>query len=81
MSGVTFRFEGQSITASEGSSIGAALWAAGVRQLRSSRVLGRPRGIYCGIGQCYDCVVHVNDGPLVRACITTVTDRDVVTSG
>jgi aerobic-type carbon monoxide dehydrogenase small subunit (CoxS/CutS family) len=81
MSGVTFRFEGQSITASEASSIGAALWAAGVRQLRSSRVLGRPRGIYCGIGQCYDCVVHVNDGPLVRACITTVTDGDVVTSG
>jgi predicted molibdopterin-dependent oxidoreductase YjgC len=81
MSGVTFRFEGQSITAPEGSSIGAALWAAGARQLRRSRVLGRPRGIYCGIGQCYDCLVHVNDGPLVRACITTVTDGDVVTSG
>jgi predicted molibdopterin-dependent oxidoreductase YjgC len=81
MSDVTFRFEGQSIAASEGSSIGAALWAAGVRQLRRSRILGRPRGIYCGIGQCYDCLVHVNDGPLVRACITTVTDGDVVTGG
>ncbi len=78
---MNFTFEGQSITAPDGDSIGAALWAAGIRQLRRSRVLGRPRGMYCGIGQCYDCLVHVNDGPPVRACVTTVVDGDVVTSG
>lgn len=81
MQTVTVRFDGRSITAPEGSSVGAALWASGVRQLRRSRVLGRPRGMYCGIGQCYDCLVHVNDGPLVRACITTVANGDVITSG
>jgi predicted molibdopterin-dependent oxidoreductase YjgC len=78
---VAFSFEGRSITAPDGSSIGAALWAAGVRQLRHSRVLNRPRGMYCGIGHCYDCLVRVNGGPIVRACITGVTDGDVVTSG
>jgi predicted molibdopterin-dependent oxidoreductase YjgC len=78
---VRFTFDGRPVTAPDGSSVGAALWAAGIRQLRRSRILGRPRGIYCGIGQCYDCLVHLNNGPLVRACITTVTDGDVVTSG
>lgn len=76
-----FSFDGRPIDAPETSSIGAALWAAGIRQLRRSRVLQRPRGMYCGIGQCYDCLVHVNGGPVVRACITPVTDGDVVTSG
>jgi len=78
---VRFTFDGRLITAPDGSSIGAALWAAGVRQLRRSRVLGRPRGMYCGIGQCFDCLVRVNDGPVVRACTTTVTEGDAVTSG
>jgi len=78
---VSFRFEGRSVSAPAGTSIGAALWAAGVRQLRRSRVLGQPRGMYCGIGQCFDCLVRVNDGPPVRACITAVTDGDVVTGG
>jgi predicted molibdopterin-dependent oxidoreductase YjgC len=78
---VSFRFEGRSVSAPEGTSIGAALWAAGVRQLRRSRVLGRPRGMYCGIGQCFDCLVRVNGGPAVRACITGVADGDVVTGG
>jgi hypothetical protein len=78
---MNFTFDGHPIDAPHGSSIGAALWAAGIRQLRRSRILGRPRGMYCGIGQCFDCLVHVNDGPAVRACITPVTDGDVVTSG
>ena len=76
-----FTFDGRPITAPDGSSIGAALWAAGVRQLRRSRVLGRPRGMYCGIGQCFDCLVRVNDGPVVRACTTIVTEGDAVTGG
>jgi predicted molibdopterin-dependent oxidoreductase YjgC len=76
-----FTFDGRSINADPGRSIGAALWAAGIRQLGRSRVLGRPRGMYCGIGQCFDCLVRVNGGPVVRACITPVTDGDVVTGG
>lgn len=76
-----FTFDGTAVDARPGMSVGAALWAVGIRQLRRSRVLGRPRGMYCGIGQCYDCLVHVNGGPAVRACITPVTDGAVVTSG
>lgn len=78
---VRFSFDGKEIVASPGASIGSALWAAGIATLRRSRVLGRPRGMYCGIGQCFDCLVHVNGGLVVRACVTTVADGDIVTSG
>ncbi|GAA5198746.1 (2Fe-2S)-binding protein [Rugosimonospora acidiphila] len=78
---VTFRFEGRALSAPTGASIGAALWAAGVRHWRTTRVLGRPRALYCGIGQCFDCLVRVGDGPPVRACLTTVRDGDEVSRG
>jgi aerobic-type carbon monoxide dehydrogenase small subunit (CoxS/CutS family) len=78
---VTFTFAGRTIRARSGQSIGAALWAAGIRRFRDTRRLGRPRGIYCGIGQCFDCLVRVNGGPPVRACITAAADEDDVTYG
>jgi predicted molibdopterin-dependent oxidoreductase YjgC len=78
---VTFRFEGRVLSAPRGASIGAALWAAGVRHWRTTRVLGRPRALFCGIGQCFDCLVRVDGGPTVRACVTTVRDGDEVSRG
>jgi predicted molibdopterin-dependent oxidoreductase YjgC len=79
--GVTFRFEGRILTAPPGASIGAALWAAGLRHWRTTRILGRPRALFCGIGQCFDCLVRVDGGPPVRACVTIVRDGDVVSRG
>ncbi len=78
MPDVTFRFEGRPITAAHGMSIGAALWAAGVREWRLTRIGGRPRAMFCGIGQCFDCLVRVT---VIRACITTAGDGDEVTRG
>ena len=37
-----------------------------------------PRGIFCGIGQCTDCVMTVNGKPNVRTCITPVEDGMVI---
>ena len=81
MSEVTFTFAGRTIRARSGQSIGAALWTAGIRRFRDTRRLGRPRGIYCGIGQCFDCLVRVNGGPPVRACVTAAGEGDDVTYG
>ncbi|MEP6598439.1 MAG: (2Fe-2S)-binding protein [Actinomycetota bacterium] len=77
----SFTFDGRPITAPVGSTIGAALWAAGVRQWRTTRVFGRPRSLFCGIGQCFDCLVRVNGGLPVRACVTTVVEGDEVLAG
>jgi predicted molibdopterin-dependent oxidoreductase YjgC len=78
---VTFLFEGDPVTAPGGASIGAALWAAGIRRFRMTRVRGRPRALFCGIGQCFDCLVRVNGGPVVRACIAPVRHGDDVRWG
>ncbi len=65
----TFRHDGRTVTAYPGETIGAALLAAGVRALRPSGFDARPRGLFCGIGACFDCLVTVDgDGP-VRACL------------
>lgn len=66
----TFAFAGRPYTAYPGETVAAALLAAGVRQLRSTRVHGAPRGLLCGIGSCYDCLVVVDGQPGQRACLT-----------
>jgi 2Fe-2S iron-sulfur cluster binding domain len=65
-----FYFEGQPVQAYPGETIGAALTAAGITTFRTTRKSGKPRGIFCGIGICYDCLVVVDDTPNRRACLT-----------
>lgn len=66
---VTFTFNGKVFRGVEGEPIAFALWAAGVRTLGHSDRHGKPRGIYCGIGHCYNCRVTVDGEADVRACI------------
>ncbi|MEU5833637.1 (2Fe-2S)-binding protein [Streptomyces diacarni] len=42
---------------------------------------GAPRGVFCGIGVCFDCLVTVNGEPDVRACRRRAVDGDEVTTG
>jgi hypothetical protein len=65
-----FYFEGQPILAYPGETVGAALTAAGFATFRTTRKEGKPRGIFCGIGICYDCLVVVDGTPNRRACLT-----------
>ncbi|MET3803344.1 putative molibdopterin-dependent oxidoreductase YjgC [Nakamurella sp. UYEF19] len=75
---IQFSFDGVALTAVEGQSIGAALIAAGHRSWRTTRINGAPRGIFCGIGICFDCLVTVNGRPSRRACLIDVQPGDVV---
>lgn len=75
---VSFTFDATPMTAEPGQTVGAALLAAGVRSWRRTRSGGRPRGLFCGIGACFDCLVDVNDDRAVRACLTVVHDGDEV---
>lgn len=77
---VEFTFDGAPISALPGQSIGGALLAAGIRSWRTTRVQRRPRGLFCGIGICYDCLITVGDVPNVRACLTPAQVGDVVTT-
>jgi D-hydroxyproline dehydrogenase subunit gamma len=62
------------MAAFEGESIAAALLAAGRRELREAPRRGEPRGMYCGIGLCFECVLAVDGRGQVRACQTPVWD-------
>ncbi|MFL6053935.1 MAG: (2Fe-2S)-binding protein [Actinoallomurus sp.] len=74
-------FEGRPVPFEPGQSIGAALTAAGIRSWRTTRFGGRPRGLYCGIGVCFDCLITVNGRPSLRACMVEARPGDVVEGG
>jgi aerobic-type carbon monoxide dehydrogenase small subunit (CoxS/CutS family) len=75
---LTFTFDGEPVKAVPGQTIGAALLAAGARSLRTTRFERRPRGLFCGIGVCFDCLVTVNGRPSQRACLVAAAPGDVV---
>lgn len=70
--------DGVKIEAREGDTIAAALTANGIRVFRHSARFGEPRGLFCGIGQCTDCVMEVDGRPNVRTCVTRVRDGMVI---
>jgi len=72
--------DGAPVSAPAGQSIAAALLAAGRRTLRAGPA-GAPRGVYCGIGVCQECRVHVDGRGVVRACVTPVAAGMRVTTG
>ncbi|MFF4959974.1 (2Fe-2S)-binding protein [Streptomyces sp. NPDC001222] len=74
----TVTFDGRAIEARPGWTVAAALWAAGIVSWRTTRFEGRPRGVLCGIGVCFDCLVTVNDRPNQRACLVPVRPGDVI---
>lgn len=67
---VSFLFDGRPMTGLLGQPIAAALLENGVSVFRHTHKSGQPRGLFCGIGQCSDCVVVVNGRPNVRSCVT-----------
>ena len=75
---VRFNFDGTSLEASPGMTIGGALLANGIVSWRRTHAGGRPRGIFCGTGICFDCLVDVGNRPAVRACLVLVRDGDEV---
>ncbi len=66
--------DGNKIPAVEGETIAAALLAAGIRVNRYTQKRHEPRGLFCGIGQCTDCVMVVNGVPNVKTCVTPVSE-------
>lgn len=71
---VTIYFDGQSIPARAGEPIEAALMNAGIRAFRTTAKRHEPRGIFCAIGRCTDCMMIVDGVPNTRTCVTLVRD-------
>ncbi|WP_017593032.1 (2Fe-2S)-binding protein [Nocardiopsis potens] len=72
------RVDGEEVAAEPGQTVAGVLLGMGRRSWRTTRGEGRPRGVFCGIGVCFDCLVVVNGVPDVRACRRRVADGDDV---
>ena len=66
---IEFTFDGEKIVAITGQSVAAALLAANQRTLRKTRFNNNERGIFCGIGVCFDCLVVIDGITNQRACL------------
>lgn len=80
-SAITVKVDGRAVSAFAGETVAAVLLAEGIRVLRYTTKRGEPRGLYCGMGICYECLVSVDGVPNVRACVTTVEPGMVIQSG
>ena len=69
-----FTFDGKSVEAYQGDTIGSALYAAGQRTFSRSFKYHRRRGLMCCAGQCPNCIVSVDGAPGVRACVEPVSE-------
>ncbi|WP_207209842.1 (2Fe-2S)-binding protein [Tropicimonas sp. IMCC6043] len=66
-------FDGAELELPEGANLAAALLAAGVGVFRHTPVSSEPRGPFCMMGACFDCLVEI-DGIVRQACMTEVVE-------
>ncbi len=71
---LTILVDGREVGAYEGETVAAALFAVGHRVLRLTPRAETPRGYFCGMGVCHDCLMTVDGAPNVRACMTPVRE-------
>lgn len=78
---VVASFDGSPISAPAGASVAAALLASGHTSWRTTRQ-GRPRGLFCGIGVCFDCLVDIDGESGQRACMIPLAEgMDIRSAG
>ena len=73
--GKSFKIEvdGEKLVAYEGETVAAVLMASGRRTFRWTEKKKHPRGMYCGIGLCHECMMVINGVPNTKACQTQAT--------
>jgi hypothetical protein len=61
-----------------GQTVAGVLLAADTLAWRRTSFGDRPRGAFCGIGVCFDCLVVINGQRDVRACLRRAAQGDLV---
>ncbi|MFP4346045.1 MAG: (2Fe-2S)-binding protein [Anaerolineales bacterium] len=77
---VNLRVDGRPVQGFEGETVAALLLAEGIRTFRHTAE-GAPRGPFCGMGVCYECLVTIDGVPHVRACQTLVAEGMEIETG
>lgn len=65
---------GADLQCRQGDSVAAALFAGGMQACRDTAVGEVPRGPYCMMGVCYDCLVTIDGQTNQQGCMTAVRE-------
>src|ERR671914_2681245 len=66
--------DGRELAGYAGEPVAALLLAHEVVVFRTQPDSDAPRGLFCGVGRCSDCLMTIDGEPNVRACLTPVHD-------
>ncbi len=69
---VTIFVNGEPLAVDAAASVAAVLLAARGPGLRITERLRAPRGMFCGMGICFECLVTIDGRSGQRACMTSV---------
>ena len=67
---IEIEYDGKNLVGYEGQTVAAILTANGIRSFRYTALTHESRGLYCGIGQCTDCIMVIDGRPNIKACMT-----------
>jgi sarcosine oxidase, subunit alpha len=70
----TLRLGRKRIRVEDGDTVASALYRSGIRTFSRSLKYHRRRGLYCGTGECPNCLMTVDGIPGVRSCVTPAAD-------
>ncbi len=71
---VAIRIDGTSHQVAAETTVAAALMSAGISRFRESPLGSTPRGPFCLMGVCFDCLCEIDGTPNRQACMTVVRD-------
>ncbi len=69
---VPVTIDGAPFDAREGDSVAAAVLASGRLSSRTTPITGAPRGPFCMMGVCFDCLVTVDGNANQQGCMIVV---------
>ena len=75
---VKIEFDGQVVEAVEGDTVAGAIMAAGISDFREAPVSGAPRGPYCMMGVCFECLVEIDGIGHQQACLLSVKNGMII---
>jgi predicted molibdopterin-dependent oxidoreductase YjgC len=75
---VQFTLDGQPLEGFEGEPIAIALRSNNVMIHRLTARNNEPRGVFCAIGRCTDCIMVVDDVPNIRTCVEPLQEGMVI---
>jgi len=75
---VCISFEGEEFFVDTDQSVASALLGEGHHVFRSSVINNQPRGAYCMMGICFECLLEINGRPNQQACMVPVKENMVI---